>query len=100
MRPGVWPASAGVPRSWSAWPPRTWTMSWRRTRPCRRALNACGGVTTAADALGCLDAGATTVQVYTAFVYAGPRLVRTITEGLAAALRDRRAAAASPHATP
>jgi dihydroorotate dehydrogenase len=64
------------------------------------ALNACGGVTTAADALACLEAGATTVQVYTAFVYQGPRLVRAITEGLAAALRDRRAAAASPHATP
>ncbi len=53
------------------------------------ALNACGGVTTSADALACLEAGATTVQVYTVFVYEGPRLVRTITEGLAASLGDR-----------
>jgi len=61
------------------------------------AINACGGVTTAADALACLEAGATTVQVYTAFVYEGPRLVRTITEGLATALRERQTTASSLH---
>jgi dihydroorotate dehydrogenase len=61
-------------------------------------VNACGGIFTAADAMACLDAGATTVQVYTSLIYEGPRLLRTLTAGLAAALRERRATAASPHA--
>lgn len=55
-------------------------------------INACGGVFSAADALACLEAGAATVQVYTGLVYEGPRIVRTITAGLAAALGDRAAA--------
>jgi dihydroorotate dehydrogenase len=45
-------------------------------------INACGGVFSAADALACLRAGATTVQVYTGLIYEGPRIVRRITEGL------------------
>jgi dihydroorotate dehydrogenase len=54
-------------------------------------INACGGVVTPDDALACIEAGATTVQVYTGFVYEGPRIVRDITTGLAAALSERRA---------
>jgi dihydroorotate dehydrogenase len=38
-------------------------------------VHACGGVSTPEDVLACLRAGATTVQVYTALVYEGPRLV-------------------------
>lgn len=51
---------------------------------------ACGGVSSAADALACLDAGASTVQVYTALIYRGPGLVGELTSGLAAALGTRR----------
>jgi len=52
-------------------------------------INACGGVFTAADALACIEAGATTVQVYTGLVYLGPRIVRDMTAGLGAAIRER-----------
>jgi dihydroorotate dehydrogenase len=47
-------------------------------------INACGGVAGPADAIACLDAGAATVQVYTALVYEGPTLVGRLVEGLAA----------------
>jgi len=50
---------------------------------------ACGGVSTAADALACLDAGASTVQVYTALIYRGPGVVGELTSGLATALGAR-----------
>jgi dihydroorotate dehydrogenase len=41
-------------------------------------VNASGGVFTAADARACLDAGATTVQVYTALIYQGPAIASRI----------------------
>jgi dihydroorotate dehydrogenase len=43
-----------------------------------------GGIGTAADARERLDSGASLVQVYTGFVYRGPRLIREITSELAA----------------
>jgi dihydroorotate dehydrogenase len=46
------------------------------------AINACGGVSSGEDALACLDAGATTVQIYTALVYEGPGAVGEIAAGL------------------
>ncbi|HEX5951285.1 MAG TPA: dihydroorotate dehydrogenase (quinone) [Actinomycetota bacterium] len=49
---------------------------------------ACGGVSTVGEALACLRAGATAIQVYTALVYRGPRLVGELTAGLARALRS------------
>lgn len=52
-------------------------------------ITACGGVFTAEDATACLRAGATTVQVYTGFVYRGPRLLRELTVGLAEAQRRK-----------
>lgn len=52
-------------------------------------INACGGVSTADEALTCLDAGATTVQVYTGLVFRGPRIVGDMTRGMAAAGRRR-----------
>jgi dihydroorotate dehydrogenase len=55
-------------------------------------INACGGVATAEDAVACLEAGATTVQIYTALVYRGPALVGRLVRGLAEA--GRRSAAA------
>ena len=47
-------------------------------------INACGGVSTAEDVRDCLEAGATTVQVYTALVYEGPGLIGDLCAGLAA----------------
>jgi dihydroorotate dehydrogenase len=58
-------------------------------------INACGGVFTTGDALACIEAGATTVQIYTGLIFEGPRIVRRITAGLAAALRQRRTELAS-----
>lgn len=45
---------------------------------------AAGGIMDAAEARARLDAGATLVQVYTGLVYAGPGLVRSIVQNLAA----------------
>ena len=41
-----------------------------------------GGIGSAADAQARLDAGATLVQAYTAFIYEGPRFARRVTRGL------------------
>jgi dihydroorotate dehydrogenase len=48
-------------------------------------INACGGIATPEDAAACLDAGAETVQVYTALVYQGPPIVGRLVRGLPAA---------------
>lgn len=55
----------------------------------RVPIAACGGISSAADAVACLEAGATIVQVYTALVYRGPGVVGELTSGLAAALAGR-----------
>ena len=47
-----------------------------------------GGIASAADAREKLDAGATLVQLYTALLYRGPRLVGEIVRGLAASDRN------------
>jgi dihydroorotate dehydrogenase len=47
-------------------------------------VNACGGVFTATDAIDCIRAGATTVQVYTGMLFEGPGIVGAITAGLEA----------------
>ncbi len=41
-------------------------------------VNACGGISSPADAAALLELGATTVQVFTALVYQGPALVKSI----------------------
>jgi dihydroorotate dehydrogenase len=46
------------------------------------AIQACGGVFTAEDVRACIDAGASTVQVYTALIYEGPGLPGKLTRGL------------------
>jgi dihydroorotate dehydrogenase len=58
-------------------------------------LNASGGIFTAAEALTCIEAGATTVQVYTGLVFEGPGIVGEIARGLSDALLRRRAALAA-----
>ncbi len=52
-------------------------------------INASGGVFTIDEVLACIEAGATTVQVYTGLIYEGPRMVGTLTRGLARALAER-----------
>jgi len=47
-----------------------------------------GGIETADDAWERICAGATLVQIYTAFVYGGPLLPRTIAKGLAERVRE------------
>jgi dihydroorotate dehydrogenase len=48
------------------------------------AINACGGIAGVEDAEACLQAGASTVQVYTALVYEGPALVGRLVGGIPA----------------
>jgi dihydroorotate dehydrogenase len=55
----------------------------------RLALIGCGGVRTGADVLEKLQAGASLVQLYTEFAYAGPALVARLKTELLAALRER-----------
>jgi len=46
-----------------------------------------GGIFTAQDAWEKICAGASLVQLYTGFIYKGPRIVRQINEGLVEILR-------------
>jgi dihydroorotate dehydrogenase len=52
-------------------------------------ISASGGIFTAADALACIEAGATTVQIYTGLVYEGPGIVGDLARGLLEALHAR-----------
>ena len=47
-----------------------------------------GGIHTAADALEKLEAGASLVQLYTGFIYEGPKLVKDINLRLLETLRS------------
>lgn len=64
----------------------------RAALPSERAIISVGGVETAADVLKRLDAGATLVQGYTAFLYEGPGWARRINRELAALVKAREAA--------
>ena len=61
----------------------------RETTGGELPINACGGITSAEDALACVESGATTVQIYTGMIYEGPGIVGDITCDLAAELRER-----------
>jgi dihydroorotate dehydrogenase len=52
-------------------------------------INASGGISSASQVLACLEAGATTVQIYTSLIFQGPGIVGELTRGLAQALRER-----------
>lgn len=52
-------------------------------------INACGGIAAASDALACIEAGASTVQLYTGLVYGGPGVVGELSAGLSRAARGR-----------
>lgn len=47
-------------------------------------VNACGGISTVSEARAAIDAGATTVQLYTGLIERGPRVLRELTSGLGA----------------
>jgi dihydroorotate dehydrogenase len=53
----------------------------------RLVLIGCGGIATPEQAYAKIRAGASLVQLYAAFAYAGPRLVPTLKRGLAALLQ-------------
>ena len=55
---------------------------YRLTRG-RMTIIGCGGVFTAEDAWEKISAGASLIQLYTGFIYQGPRIARNINEGLA-----------------
>ena len=55
----------------------------------RLALVGCGGVSTGADVLRMIRAGASFVQLYTAFAYDGPALLPRLKRELLAAMRDQ-----------
>jgi dihydroorotate dehydrogenase len=59
-------------------------------------IQACGGVFSAVDVRACLDAGATTVQVYAALIFQGPGLPGKLTRELAGRARARGPAATDP----
>ncbi len=59
----------------------------RRATGGRIPLIGCGGVATGADAYAMIRAGASLVQIYTAFVYQGPSLVGRIKRDLASRLK-------------
>jgi dihydroorotate dehydrogenase len=61
----------------------------RRTVPQSLCVISVGGVDTAADVEARLEAGATLVQGYTAFLYRGPLWARGINRGLARIRRSR-----------
>jgi dihydroorotate dehydrogenase len=70
----------------SPWTPRA-VERVRRATDSAVPIVACGGISDAEQALACLRAGATAVQVYTALVYRGPRIVGELTAGIATALQ-------------
>ena len=65
----------------------------------RLTLIGCGGVSTGADVLAKLRAGASLVQLYTAFSYDGPALIPRLKRELLAALRVDRGAVAESATT-
>jgi dihydroorotate dehydrogenase len=50
------------------------------------AINACGGIFDGDQALAAIQAGATTIQLYTSFIYRGPTVARSVNRELLAAM--------------
>jgi dihydroorotate dehydrogenase len=61
----------------------------RATTGASMPINACGGIFDADDVASCLEAGAATVQIYSALIYEGPGVVGRLTRDLASRLRRR-----------
>ena len=52
-------------------------------------INACGGISTAEDALRVMQAGANTVQLLTGLIYEGPGVARSINRGLVRLMQEQ-----------
>jgi len=61
----------------------------RRLAQGRLVLVGCGGIRTGADVLTKIRAGATLVQLYTEFAYAGPNLIRRLKQELVVAMKEQ-----------
>jgi dihydroorotate dehydrogenase len=69
------------------WPATLETVeAVRKVTGAAMPINACGGIFAADDVVACLEAGAATVQIYSALIYEGPGLVGRLTRDLAARL--------------
>jgi dihydroorotate dehydrogenase len=53
------------------------------------AINACGGLWSGADVVACLEAGASTVQIYSALIFQGPGVVGALCRATARILQER-----------
>jgi len=53
------------------------------------AINACGGISSGEDAVKALAAGANTVQLYTGFIYQGPRIIANINKYILDYMNER-----------
>ncbi len=90
-RPGLRSAAAGEAGGLSGEPLRDLALA--RLRNFRSAtggaipLIGVGGIATPADAWARIRAGASLVQLYTAMIYEGPGIARTITQGLEMLMR-------------
>ena len=62
-------------------------------------INACGGVMSSGDAIACLEAGASSVQVYTGLLHEGPRFVRELAVGIADSAESARLSLPGPGVT-
>ncbi len=62
-------------------------IDFRKASGGKIPLIGVGGISSAQDAYARIKAGASLVQIYSALVYQGPGLARTITKGLAALLK-------------
>ena len=73
---------AASPRAWRARSTDAIRAFYRLTNG-RLPIIGAGGVTTASDAYEKIRAGASLVQLYSALIFRGPRVLREINEGLA-----------------
>ena len=57
-------------------------QKFRRILPAQLPIVGVGGIGSVEDAQAMLDAGANLLQIYTSFIYQGPKLVRSLAENV------------------
>ena len=57
-------------------------QKFRRILPAQLPIVGVGGIGSVEDAQAMLDAGANLLQIYTSFIYQGPKLVRFLAENV------------------
>ena len=75
------PRPAGCPVG--RWPSGRWRWSGSSTSHCDLPVIGVGGISSAQDGLRMLDAGASLLQLYTGFIYAGPPLLSELNKRIA-----------------